>query len=329
MMSNAAIFLLALGAAGDVPHWVQKKQQSPFKMAVLPVLSMQSRLVQQTSNSRRLQAIMSEECNAACPGLRDFLMEMMGSRRLDGHDKEEQMDPEMAKKMCTHLDAVKCMQSQEVCQDEPVTAEDKQGTAMMECACICPKIMEAMTGGAGEEAMCTDTAGTVGCITENQPACAALAKEMPKEEEMGLMCEMKEKGCEEKFEGVGTCVGMEDMATWDSMGCDKADGITEQAEKCCPIGKKQIDCIGADCMVLTMAMDKVKGESTATMEASRKACPDAGIPSDAQVDSTASSGSLAPPPAESDQGSPADFAAPGQTFSMLAMAAATAACMIA
>lgn len=337
MTSTATILLLALGAAAEVPHWVQKKQQPPFKMSVLSVFSMQSRLLQQTQNSRRLDAhesetgIMSKGCQEACPGVMDFIKAMMEAgatrRRLDGHE-EGGMSPEMMTMMCEHVDTLKCTGETEACKDPNATEEDKDGAANLACMCKCPKLVEAMTAGEEKamEMMCKDKAGTVGCVTSTAE-CSAMKGEID-EKEYDLMCAFQAKGCEEKSNNMATCAGAEDMGTWTTTKCDTADGIKANADTCCPIGKKLVDCMTVDCITLAEAMEKLDDNHSddGSMAASREACPDAGLPSAAAIDAAASSGTLDAPAAS---GESADFAAPGQSVSMLAMGLVMVASLIA
>jgi len=326
MMRTTAILLLALGAAAaEVPHWVHKKSQPSFKMPHLRVLSKL-----QNPNGRRLQAIMSAECTAACPGVEDMLKAMMGERRLDEHESgDAEAHVETMKKMCDHMDAMKCTDSTEACQDKPEEGhedhedhdhegeEEDGGLESMECMCSCPKVMDVATN---QKLMCEDKSGTIGCLTSTT-SCAAMAADI-KPKQVDLQCEWLDKGCEKKQEDMATCVG-EDMSTWATTGCDDGAKIKAEAATCCPIGKKLIDCMTVDCMIITMAMGKIEGEVDDSLSASREACPDAGIPSDAAVDSAVTHGSTTAPAAA------ADFAVPGQTVGMLSMTAALAAYLIA
>jgi len=267
MMRIAAILVFALGASAQVPHWVQKKPSSSFKMPsvaskITPLLSKYGR---QTPNSRRLDdhgegmpAIMSEACKEDCPGSVDLLLAMMGGgeRRLDDHgeeggDKEGEM--EMMMKMCDYMDAVKCVAKTETCQDEEPTEKDAQEMAMMECMCACPKMAKIGDDGAG---ICADKAGTIGCVTSTS-SCSSMAETM-NEKEINLGCEYQSKGCEESMQNILTCAGEEVMTTW-STTCD--DKVADDATTCCPILSKLVECVGSDCLAITMAMDKLRAES--------------------------------------------------------------------
>merc|ERR1719198_373030 len=114
-----------------------------------------------------------------------------------------------------------------------------------------------------------------------------------------------------------TCVGQEDLMKWGTSGCD-ADP-SANAETCCPIGNKFVDCLDSDCMTINFAMGKVKGHRGQGMAAAEKACPDAGFPSQAAVDATANAGTLSEGEAMS-----TSLAGPSQAVPMLALAAAIA-----
>jgi hypothetical protein len=332
MMHTAAILVFALGAAAEVPHWVQKKPLSSFKVPsvesiVAPMLSMHG---QQTPNNRRLQAIMSEECKAACPGTEAMLKAMMdlqkeaggGTRRLDAHMNAAQM-----KLYCDHMDALTCVAANKVCQEEGAT-QDADGQAKFECVCACPKIMDIEKD---PSLVCNDKAGTVGCISSTSK-CSAMAADM-NEKEINLGCEYASKKCAQASNNMATCMG-DDMASWATEKCG-----TEAKEACCPLGKKLISCMGSDCYTLGLARQSMIAESgkdeedkkaaKAEMELQNKyrtTCPDAGIPSAAAVSATASEGKVS----SGDSGdSAADFATSGQTVSVLAMVAVIAASLMA
>jgi hypothetical protein len=297
---------------------------------ITPMLSMHG---QQTPNNRRLQAIMSEECKAACPGTEAMIKAMMeaaaggAERRLDAHEKEN--EAAMMKLYCEHIDALKCSAAEEKCQD-PGAEQDAAGQAMMECACACPKIAEM---GDDSSMICSNKADTVGCITSTA-SCSALAAQM-NEKEIDLGCEYVSKKCEDKEKDMMTCMGEEDMTSWGTEKCD-----SEVKEACCTLGGKMITCMGSDCYTIQLAMAEMRASSADVSEEEKKAmkesmevtnkyrteCPDAGIPSAAAVSATASEGKVSS--GEGDSGT-SDFATPGQTMSMLAMAAVIAASFMA
>jgi hypothetical protein len=293
-----------------------------------PMLSMHS---QQTPNNRRLQAIMSTECKAACPGVEDMVKAMMkaqtGERRLGEGDEEA--DPKMMKLNCEHLDALKCSATTKACQDKEPTEEDAKGMEGLDCMCACPKLA---TIGEGMSKICEDEAGTVGCVASTS-ACAEIAKTM-NEKEVGLMCEYASKGCQETMEDFMTCAGEDDMKVWSEKKCDE-DWATTDTATCCPIAKKLLTCITKDCNTIQMAIQKMKADEGSAEDKkeveksaeARKACPDAGIPSEAAVSATASKGKISS--GDDTDADSADFAAPGQIVSMLAMAAVIAASLMA
>lgn len=263
---------------------------------------------------------MSADCKASCPGVEAYIKAMVDSqaagRRLDAHQSSA-----MSKVMCDNMAALKCSSTTKACQDADPKAEDAANMAMMECMCLCPKLA---TAGGDMSKICADKAGTVGCVTST-PSCATMAAQMNKKE-VDLGCEYASKGCQAKMDSMMTCAGDATMAVFGTK-C-QGDGMSTNAAECCPIVKTLLkDCIGTDCNTITMAVDKMKAdagnadgkESVANSEKTRKACPDAGIPSEAAVAATASGGTVS-----DGSGTSADFAATGQTVSMLAMAAVIA-----
>merc|ERR1719158_1499808 len=79
---------------------------------------------------------------------------------------------------------------------------------------------------------------------------------------------------------------------------DKAN-LTEIKDKCCPIGKKIVDCIGAECIKLGEAAELLEEakedheghdhegedhhEEDKGMDNFREVCPDAGLPTEAEI----------------------------------------------
>merc|ERR1719247_3589155 len=69
----------------------------------------------QTPNSRRLQAIMSDECNAACPTVKAYLA--AATAPADDSLSKEEEEAAQAKMMCDNMDALACMASEKACQE--------------------------------------------------------------------------------------------------------------------------------------------------------------------------------------------------------------------
>jgi hypothetical protein len=327
MMSGAAVLLLALGATAQVPDWVQKKSagsQSNKWLANMQSKIMKSKLPQSAPNGRRLQAIMSDECQSACPGVPDLIKAMTEGRRLDGH--EGGIDDMM--KMCPHVDTLMCVAETSACQDEAMSEGDAEGMAMLGCFCACPKVADAFSAGDDGTALaCKDKSGTVGCMM-GESKCDPLTKDMD-EVEFELECAAIDAGCKEKGEKMGECAG-DAMNEWGQNECDEK--AAENADKCCPAGKELVKCYTAECMKLDMAMgerskDEGRKESLERTKAQRAACPDAGMPSDSEVaaaEASAKSGASG-----DSSGASTDFAARGQTVSMFVLAALMSVSMLA
>lgn len=333
MMSGAAVLLLALGATAQVPDWVQKKSagsQSNKWLANMQSKIMKSKLPQSAPNGRRLQAIMSDECQSACPGVLDMIKAMSEGRRLDGHEGDEGGIDDMMK-FCPHVDTLTCVAETAACQDgeEGMSEEDAEGMAMLGCLCACPKVAPAFSAGDdGAAIACKDKSGTVGCMM-GESKCDPLTKEMD-EVEFELECAAIDAGCKEKGEKMGDCAG-DAMNEWGQNECHEK--TAENADKCCPAGKELVKCYTAECMKLDMAMgkrseDEERKEGLEATKKQRAACPDAGIPSDSEVaaaESSAKSGASG----GSSSGASTDFATRGQTVSMFVLAALMSVSMLA
>merc|ERR1719379_1701707 len=128
-----------------------------------------------------------------------------------------------------------------------------------------------------------------------------------------------------------TCAGEETLMKWGEK-CE--DDLSSDTATCCPIVSKLIECLGSDCMTISMAMQKIKADAgdahekkeLAETAKGREACPDAGIPTDDAISATATEGKVSAGGAAS---ATTDFATPGQTVSLLAVAATIAASFMA
>lgn len=161
-------------------------------------------------------------------------------------------------------------------------------------------------------------------VSKKTEECASAMKDM-NPGQMSGMCEWKKSGCEEKGE---KCKTSEDNKVYDQ----KCDGIAEDKDKleaakdtCCTLGKSLVDCYSKECMVLMEASMSFEGDKAEKegkkMDNLRAVCPDAGLPTPAEVtaktkvlESAASGGDAS--------GGEADAASstPGRTVSAIAMA---------
>jgi len=327
MSRTAVVLLLALGVSANVPHWAQKK--SAFTMPSIesimaPTLSIQNRLAKQTPNSRHLQAILSEECEAACPGVQDMVKFMMEMATQSTTKAPEGTNPEVAAMMamCDYADAIVCAGTNKACMDEGA-AESGDDPAMLKCLCACPKVAEM---GEGAEGMCKDKASTVGCLTSTS-SCDSIVKSMGGQANADITCKMYDAGCEEKGAKMADCSGMETMTTFGGECSQAAKELKLAAKKdtCCPALAKVQGCYTKTCIDLGFASTKVRadmGDADAKKDIESNyqwgtVCTDSGLAtSDADVQATidgTSSDSTA---------ATADFATPAQAMPVLTMAMA-------
>lgn len=331
MISNAIFVALAFGASAQVPHWAKKPSLPSYdsmKNKFDKVMAMKNKFAQEAPKGRRLQKIMSAECESKCPGVKDMVMEMMKAATESTTPMPEGMSVEEAvmmgmMAMCPYADTLVCAAENKECQDEePKEEDDPKG---MLCMCKCKDGMMAMTkAGSGDtDAVCNDMEGTLGCFQKTEE-CASMMKDM-NPGQMSGMCEWKKSGCEEKGE---KCKTSEDNKVYDQ----KCDGIAEDKDKleaakdtCCTLGKSLVDCYSKECMVLMEASMSFEGDKAEKegkkMDNLRAVCPDAGLPTPAEVtaktkvlESAASGGDAS--------GGEADAASstPGRTVSAIAMA---------
>lgn len=292
MIGNIVTLALALGASAEVPHWmVSKVHQRTAEKMMAPLRSLQSKYsFEQTGNARRTQAIMSSECEAACPGAKDFVMEMMKAATQETTPPPAGSDPmvSLMMGMCDKIDTIVCVGTEKACIDEGEGKEEDSPEAM-KCLCKCPKLMSASSAmGEGNFApMCDNKADTLGCMS-GESTCAALAEDADPAQ-MNVMCDMHTNGCIEK---AGTCKESEDSQKYDSeceaVSADKSK-LAAVADTCCPLGKSLVDCYGAACMkliVASMEFETDKPEETVKFKNLRETCPDAGLPSEAEVKAT-------------------------------------------
>jgi hypothetical protein len=324
MACVAVIFLLALGASAEVPEWMApskfKHMPKVASKIMAPMRSFQSRL--QTPNNRRLQAIMSDACAAACPGAEDLVKMIMEMATAETTPPPAGVDENVGMvAMCPYIDALICVGTTPDCQDEEPDPEDDP--AAVKCFCDCPDLVASLApiehGDFGE--LCGNKAGTIDCI-ESKSSCAKMKEDM-NPDQMNLMCESAAKGCMKANENLPECVGP-DAGEW-AKECephtqDKAK-LTEIKDTCCPIGKKMVECMGEECMKLVAASAEFEENQGQEYDNLREVCPDAGLPTEAEVAATISSVKAG----DGSAGQSGDFATPSQSASVVGMAVTMAA----
>lgn len=254
MAFTVITFLFMLEASAfEVPRWVQQKSPSFNSAPVLqkfmaPFRSLQSKM--QTPNSRRLQAIMSEECATACPGVKTFLEAMMTPP--DDSLSDEEKEAAGAKLMCDNVDTLMCTGSEKVCQDEgqeeTTEEEKKMGEDLFKCSCACTAEMKMIEDS---KKMCANKDKVVGCLTSNS-ACGTTVSMLGGTRSADIICEMLDLGCEELGEKLPECVGAEKMTTFGGT-CSPAameKKLADEKDKCCPILSDVMGCYKKDCVTL-------------------------------------------------------------------------------
>merc|ERR1712224_861507 len=116
------------------------------------------------SNGRRLQAaMMSSDCQAACPGVVDFLTAMGEAA---GGDDAAMMDM-----MCANVDVLTCIAAETVCQDDG-TQEITELVPMLGCICACPAVVSSDIEMKGQD-LTAEECKIVKCV-QDTAACKAV-----------------------------------------------------------------------------------------------------------------------------------------------------------
>jgi hypothetical protein len=221
------------------------------------MVSLQSKLREETPKGRRLQAIMSEECEAACPGTAAFLKDMMAmmSEETTPAPEGTNSEVEMMMKLCPHAEAVVCSQTTAACLEEGQDPSADAGS--MKCLCACPDLVDAEDS----DKMCAKKDELVGCMT-SQDSCAPLVKSMGGAKGADIECGMHAAGCTKKGEDLMKCVGTEKMTTWSGTCMTAANSGDMSAEKdeCCPVMSDIESCYTAECLDLMLARQKMMAD---------------------------------------------------------------------
>jgi len=190
--------------------------------------------------------------------------------------------------------------------------------------CTCPRLMEGVEAARKGDfkPFCAKQAFALDCLAASE--CASLAKELAKEvNQMNLMCEFDELGCQAKSENMLTCVGETYMEAWGTT-CNPVAGDKAKLEEvtlmCCPIGKKMVDCMTPECMTLQMAYQSLDPRASGDMKMYdnlNAACPNSGLPSVAEAEAKAAAAAASS--GSSSQSAPVSIAAPSQSaFTVIA-----------
>jgi hypothetical protein len=302
------LFVLEASAL-EVPHWVQQKGSSfnsaPVQLQkfMAPFLSLQGKM--QTPNSRRLQAVLSEECQAACPGVGDLLKEMM--KPADDSLSDEEKDAAGAKLLCDNSDTVECMATNDACQDPPEEGEepaDPNAMSMFKCSCACASEIAMMEDS---KEMCANKDKVLKCLTDNS-VCSPLVKMLGGTRSADITCEMVALNCEELGGKLTECVGAAAMMTFGTNCSEAADAgkLADHKDLCCPILTDVMGCYKKKCVTLGWEMQEImvanaKGEEKKAMEKDAAAnyqwgavCTDSGLPaSSAELTSDSGGGGAA------------------------------------
>lgn len=286
-------FLCLLRTSAEVPHWV--KQTSPgfdvpsMKKVMGVALSLQSKLAKQTPNTRRLVAIMSAECAAACPGVKDMMTFMAGSATATTTALPEGTTPEVAMMlaMCDHADAIACAGTAEACKDPPpegaqIKSGDDEDPSTMQCFCACP----AVATFSDPAQMCADKDATVGCLTSTS-TCESTVKKLGGTRMADATCKMHDLKCEALGAQLIKCAGIESMTTFQGE-CSQAAMELKLADKkdtCCPLLKTVMGCHKKECVELSWEVQQIQAEAgdeqmKRNMEANfqwGKVCTDSGL----------------------------------------------------
>jgi len=236
-----------------------------FPPRVNSVKNMFQKLGQKMTLARRLDAHesksgpMSEGCQSACPGVKDFIMVYM-----ENAEKAEKGDYSW---MCEHMDAAKCMNSEKACQE----GEDKEGgddMSTLDCMCKCPFIIE-MEKFSMED-YCDPAKADFDClykVDECDTMELLKSTEAQWKKGMGIHCKKVDNDCFKKGEAMGQCKAMEG---WTTDGCEdaaQAGSLADKKDPCCTHGTSILtDCYSVECMKLDMEEAVHKAEDADARE---------------------------------------------------------------
>jgi len=280
MISNALTFLLALRASAEVPEWIGSSTQNTVEKIIAPFMKFHAQ--QQSPNTRRTQAIMSQECSAVCPGNQNLVIKMMQAMAASSTPPPAGTDPMMSVmlSMCEDVDNIVCVGTQEACMDGQESNYDTDPSTI-QCLCKYPTLMQGMAAiQRGDfQTFCADKAAMEGLKASE---CASFAYEV-NPDRMSIMCDSLELGCQKKSENILNCMGA-DLSTWAST-CSPVHGdrakLEEVKDTCCPVETKLVGCMGSYCMKFQMAYESLGPKAIEDMqkyENINAACPHSGLP---------------------------------------------------
>jgi len=297
-----AFFFVLGGASAEVPHWVEQKSprfNAPSLDKIMaPMHSLQSKLAKQTPSTRRLLAIVSDECAAACPGVGDVLKIMIETSTASTTAPPSGTSPEMAAMMalCDYADTVTCVSTAEACRDpvpEGSAPAEEEDTSMLKCACACPSSVPSLSD---PEKMCPEKDAIVGCLT-SESSCKTIVKSIGGSEGADIVCRQVELECSKKAMNLGK-LGEEKMIAFGTTCSEaaKEGKLADLKDRCCPILKDVMSVYPKECIDLGWAATKIHAENgnkqqKEEMEANLEwgnVCTDSGLATSA--DEIASSG---------------------------------------
>lgn len=157
------------------------------------------------------------------------------------------------------------------------------------CNKMCPKVMDLSNHTTSEQMalICSDIPGTIGCLHSTSECSAMLqvvVEANASTDVFTAFCKFQHDGCQAKMQNQSTCVGAANMKTW-MASCPAAPDVVKNTTVCCPVLKDLVDCMTKPCMKDSMALSMAMGQnqSNAEREIQAKACPDAGVPTMAEV----------------------------------------------
>merc|ERR1719440_1405740 len=97
------------------------------------------------TDGRRLQATMSDECEAKCPGAKAVTEQIIAKTGEIGADtkmSEEMKGLEMMSAYCLAKDVMPCTMAEAACNDDPSKAGNPdEGAQSVYCMCSCPDML--------------------------------------------------------------------------------------------------------------------------------------------------------------------------------------------
>lgn len=163
-LSTITLFLAATSAQANVMPW--QTQKTAVHGLAKHITDMKGRRLQ--------MALMSSECQEACPNVQEMIAAMSGA--------EEGAD--MVETYCPHLETLNCIAATKGCQDEGLESM-MEAMATIPCFCACPSLAK-MEDVDAKDGATAEVCDMIGCL-KDADACAPLVPMLTADEEAKKM----------------------------------------------------------------------------------------------------------------------------------------------